>query len=82
MVHYNITYTTGDVPVKCVVQLLDRNKNVVADNEEVMIETNEIDGNSVGTFTVPQANLWWPYLMHSDPGYLYSLEVRNLLWNS
>lgn len=31
-----------------------------------------------GTFEyidIEEANLWWPYLMHPEPGYLYSLEV-------
>uniref|UniRef100_A0A3B3XZE2 Beta-glucuronidase n=1 Tax=Poecilia mexicana TaxID=48701 RepID=A0A3B3XZE2_9TELE len=29
-----------------------------------------------GMLKVPNVNLWWPYLMHENPGYLYSLEVR------
>ncbi|XP_007940715.1 beta-glucuronidase [Orycteropus afer afer] len=29
-----------------------------------------------GQLQVPRAHLWWPYLMHSYPAYLYSLEVR------
>ncbi|XP_075421133.1 beta-glucuronidase-like isoform X2 [Tenrec ecaudatus] len=29
-----------------------------------------------GQLQVPSAHLWWPYLMHDHPGYLYSLEVR------
>ncbi|XP_069342233.1 beta-glucuronidase isoform X3 [Eulemur rufifrons] len=29
-----------------------------------------------GQLQVPSANLWWPYLMHEHPAYLYSLEVR------
>ncbi|XP_008426328.1 beta-glucuronidase [Poecilia reticulata] len=29
-----------------------------------------------GVLKVPNVNLWWPYLMHENPGYLYSLEVR------
>lgn len=28
-----------------------------------------------GQLQVPSANLWWPYLMHEHPAYLYSLEV-------
>nr|XP_046265968.1 beta-glucuronidase [Scatophagus argus] len=41
------------------------------------------DGRSVassnepsGVLKVVGVNLWWPYLMHENPGYLYSLEVR------
>ncbi|XP_068186609.1 beta-glucuronidase [Antennarius striatus] len=29
-----------------------------------------------GSLSVADAKLWWPYLMHENPGYLYSLEVR------
>uniref|UniRef100_A0A673V593 Beta-glucuronidase n=1 Tax=Suricata suricatta TaxID=37032 RepID=A0A673V593_SURSU len=29
-----------------------------------------------GQLQVPGAHLWWPYLMHEHPAYLYSLEVR------
>ncbi|XP_012619547.1 beta-glucuronidase [Microcebus murinus] len=29
-----------------------------------------------GQLQVPSANLWWPYLMHEHPAYLYSLEVK------
>ncbi|XP_063258613.1 beta-glucuronidase isoform X2 [Prinia subflava] len=30
----------------------------------------------VGELKVLNPNLWWPYLMHESPGYLYSLEVK------
>nr|XP_020729540.1 beta-glucuronidase isoform X2 [Odocoileus virginianus texanus] len=29
-----------------------------------------------GQLQVPNAHLWWPYLMHEHPAYLYSLEVK------
>lgn len=29
-----------------------------------------------GVLKVIDAKLWWPYLMHANPGYLYSLEVH------
>lgn len=41
------------------------------------------DGRSVATLSEPSGvlkvvdvKLWWPYLMHANPGYLYSMEVR------
>lgn len=41
------------------------------------------DGRSVatsseqsGVLKVADVKLWWPYLMHENPAYLYSLEVR------
>ncbi|XP_042857678.1 beta-glucuronidase-like isoform X1 [Penaeus japonicus] len=29
----------------------------------------------VGTIKISNASLWWPYLMHSNPGYMYTLMV-------
>ncbi|XP_029925384.1 beta-glucuronidase [Myripristis murdjan] len=29
-----------------------------------------------GVLKVTDVNLWWPYLMHDNPGYLYSMEVH------
>ncbi|XP_029468157.1 beta-glucuronidase [Rhinatrema bivittatum] len=41
------------------------------------------EGNAVATgsgasgyLKVPNPMLWWPYLMHENPGYLYSLQVK------
>lgn len=34
---------------------------------------------SSGVLKVVDVRLWWPYLMHANPGYLYSLEVRTCL---
>ncbi|KAM4046253.1 beta-glucuronidase [Anomaloglossus baeobatrachus] len=31
---------------------------------------------AIGQLKVANANLWWPYLMDENPGYLYSLEVK------
>ncbi|XP_077078609.1 beta-glucuronidase [Siphateles boraxobius] len=31
---------------------------------------------SWGILKVTDVNLWWPYLMHENPGYLYSMEVQ------
>ncbi|KAE8625003.1 hypothetical protein XENTR_v10006127 [Xenopus tropicalis] len=36
---------------------------------------------AIGHLVVPDAKLWWPYLMHEEPGYLYSLEVMLLAKN-
>ncbi|XP_055514029.1 beta-glucuronidase [Leucoraja erinacea] len=35
-----------------------------------------IDGPPFGEFKLLDPNLWWPYLMHENPGYLYNLEVH------
>ncbi|XP_069689775.1 beta-glucuronidase-like [Periplaneta americana] len=53
-------------------------------NSTVLVSLVDRDGNYVirdvagsqGELQVPEARLWWPYLMDSDPGYLYTLEIR------
>ncbi|XP_052132709.1 beta-glucuronidase, partial [Frankliniella occidentalis] len=52
----------------------------------IQIDVLDADGNFVyshtdhdglkGRIEVPDARLWWPYLMDPDPGYLYTLQVR------
>lgn len=48
----------------------------------VKVNLVDKDGRSVatsseqaGVLKVAVVKLWWPYLMHESPGYLYSLEV-------
>jgi beta-glucuronidase len=57
----------------------------VEGSDEVTVRVGLVDkdGNEVATDTVlegslfiPDANLWWPYLMDPNPGYMYSLEVQ------
>uniref|UniRef100_UPI0037E8AF27 beta-glucuronidase n=1 Tax=Semicossyphus pulcher TaxID=241346 RepID=UPI0037E8AF27 len=47
------------------VTLIDRDGHCVASSSEPS-----------GVLKVADVKLWWPYLMHENPGYLYSLEVR------
>lgn len=67
---YNIVSTTSTAADELTVQvtIFDRNGTKVATGEGVP--------NAMQSVSVANALLWWPYLMHSDPGYLYSLEVR------
>lgn len=48
------------------VSLLDRDGNYVI-RDVVKYQAN---------LKVPQAKLWWPYLMDPEPAYMYTLEVR------
>ncbi|KAG9339764.1 hypothetical protein JZ751_022430 [Albula glossodonta] len=52
-------------------------------NPMVKVTLTDKDGQCVassngvaGTLKIVNVNLWWPYLMHENPGYLYSLEVH------
>ncbi|KAI4559683.1 hypothetical protein MJG53_018209 [Ovis ammon polii x Ovis aries] len=47
------------------VSLLDEEGKVVAKG-----------AGAEGQLQVPSAHLWWPYLMHEHPAYLYSLETQ------
>ncbi|XP_055462033.1 beta-glucuronidase isoform X2 [Psammomys obesus] len=64
LVNYWIS-VQGSEQFQLEVRLLDEDGKVVAHGTE-----------GRGQLRVPSANLWWPYLMHEQPAYLYSLEVR------
>ncbi|KFO33082.1 Beta-glucuronidase [Fukomys damarensis] len=64
LVNYQIVIQ-GSEHFELQVRLLDAEGNVVAQGT-----------GDQGQLQVPAAHLWWPYLMHEDPAYLYSLEVR------
>ncbi|XP_013003707.1 beta-glucuronidase isoform X2 [Cavia porcellus] len=64
LVNYQIVIQ-GSQHFELQVRLLDMEGNVVAQGT-----------GDEGQLQVPNAHLWWPYLMHEDPAYLYSLEVR------
>lgn len=63
-VHYNVT-PGGSAKPAVKVTLMDKDGRCVS----------TADG-TLGVLKVPEVNLWWPYLMHQNPGYLYSMEVR------
>ncbi|XP_028662818.1 beta-glucuronidase [Erpetoichthys calabaricus] len=64
LVLYNVSIE-GSTEATMTVTLCDKKGNSVATGS-----------TSSGALKVPDANLWWPYLMHKDPGYLYTLEVH------
>ncbi|KAJ9592380.1 hypothetical protein L9F63_015948, partial [Diploptera punctata] len=86
MISYEIV-TGGDAEAKSVhVNVLDREGNIVQNATGLQ-----------GNIEIPNANLWWPYLMDPDPAYLYTLEatiedsqdvyrlpvgIRKLEWNN
>lgn len=66
-ISYNVTIE-GSSDVTCRVSLADKANIVITKSEEAT--------QCLGTLTIDNPNLWWPYLMHPKPGYMYSLEVR------
>ncbi|XP_053474626.1 beta-glucuronidase [Ictalurus furcatus] len=63
-VHYNVT-PGGSAKPAVKVTLMDKDGRCVS----------TADG-TLSVLKVPEVNLWWPYLMHQNPGYLYSMEVQ------
>ncbi|CAH1405474.1 unnamed protein product [Nezara viridula] len=77
IVYFNITYngTFDKNSVGCWVGLFDADGVPVASTPlNDKIEANSFTGYS----EIPNAKLWWPYMMNPEPGYLYTLEVRLL----
>lgn len=67
VIEYSVSVEGGSVNHTTVsVSLLDRDGNYVI--RDVVGHQEHLN--------VPQAKLWWPYLMDPEPAYLYTLEVR------
>ncbi|KAM4726546.1 beta-glucuronidase [Anableps anableps] len=64
LVKYNVS-VQGAASATMKVTLMDKGGHCVASSSEPS-----------GVLKVAEVKLWWPYLMHENPGYLYSLEVR------
>ncbi|XP_044728387.1 beta-glucuronidase-like isoform X2 [Chrysoperla carnea] len=63
-------YYEDETPPFCQVKLLDKSDSHVG-------FTYNTSGNDSckGQLVVDHPILWWPYLMHPNPGYMYKLEV-------
>ncbi|XP_054899638.1 beta-glucuronidase [Poeciliopsis prolifica] len=64
LVRYDVS-VKGTTSAALKVTLMDKGGHCVVSSNEAS-----------GVLKVPNVNLWWPFLMHENPGYLYSLEVR------
>lgn len=74
ILYFNVSYGGTDerTDVNCWVNLLDADGQPVARTSKEGIEPSGF----IGKIDIPDAKLWWPYLMNPNPGYLYTLEVR------
>uniref|UniRef100_A0A7N9AMG9 Beta-glucuronidase n=1 Tax=Mastacembelus armatus TaxID=205130 RepID=A0A7N9AMG9_9TELE len=64
LVRYKVS-VQGAAPATLKVTLVDKDGHCVVSSSEPS-----------GVLKVVDVKLWWPYLMHDTPGYLYSMEVR------
>ncbi|XP_044758780.1 beta-glucuronidase isoform X2 [Coccinella septempunctata] len=68
LISFNVAFTNcSDENVTCHVQLYDKMGNVVA---------TSICDEGDGKLIVENPKLWWPYLMHEEPGYQYTFEAK------
>ncbi|XP_050098791.1 beta-glucuronidase isoform X2 [Anopheles aquasalis] len=67
-VDYQITASANETDnLQVTVKLYDRNGTLVS--------KDLAQGQLQGTASIPDVHLWWPYLMHPEPGYLYTMEI-------
>ncbi|XP_062289932.1 beta-glucuronidase [Scomber scombrus] len=64
LVKYKVS-VQGAATASLKVTLMDKNRRCVASSD-----------GTTGVLKVKDVNLWWPYLMHETPAYLYTMEVR------
>lgn len=74
IIYFNISYAGANERngVSCLVDLVDANGITVASTSRDGIEPS----GYIGKLEITDAKLWWPYLMSTTPGYMYTLEVR------
>lgn len=48
----------------------------IYDRDMILVASQAVNGSMSGEATINRVNKWWPYLMNSDPGYLYTIEFR------
>ncbi|XP_070497859.1 beta-glucuronidase [Chironomus tepperi] len=59
--------STNDFNIKTII--FDRDNNNIT---ESMASNDTLSGEIL----IKNPNLWWPYLMHPQPGYLYTIEIQ------
>lgn len=64
----NIKANESELDFFITIQIRDRGGDVVAATKS---KRNDLKGY----IEIENVKLWWPYLMHPEPGYLYTMEV-------
>ncbi|XP_065079480.1 beta-glucuronidase isoform X2 [Ochlerotatus camptorhynchus] len=68
-IYYNIrSNLNGTNDLQATVKIIDKNGTVVGVDSTAGAELK-------GVVVVKDVKPWWPYLMHEEPGYMYSMEV-------
>lgn len=65
LIKYIIYVSNNTTEAICQIKVYDKNNKFVASAQ-----------NCQGTITVKNVNLWWPYTMSSNPGYLYTMKIH------
>ncbi|KAJ6627039.1 Beta-glucuronidase [Pseudolycoriella hygida] len=67
-VNFEITSNDNSVAKSVNVNIYDKDLSLVA--------SQFVNGGMRGVAIINNVRKWWPYLMDSDPGYLYTIELR------
>lgn len=67
-VHFNIITSDNDTSNYAKVFIYDKENNLV--------DTQSVDSTMKGEAVIRNVKRWWPYLMHPEPAYLYTVEVK------
>ena len=51
-------------------------KVMVYDKDRNLVATQVANDKLEGVASIDKVKLWWPFLMHPEPAYLYTLEVH------
>lgn len=62
---YQVDISENNTKITYLVRVLDASNTEIAHTD-----------TKIGKIEVPEANFWWPYLMHDNPGYQYKLKVN------
>lgn len=68
--HVNFKIITNDN------QTANYAKVTIYDKVNSVVDTQVVDSSLTGDAIIRNVNKWWPFLMHPEPGYLYTIEVK------
>lgn len=80
----NIVDSRGRIFYQVVCNKTEGNKSVAIQmrDKDGEIVANASSNDMKGYIEIEDVKPWWPYLMHPEPGYLYTMEVKTMTTKS
>lgn len=75
----NIVDSRGRIFYQVVCNKTEGNKSITINmrDKDGEVVANASSNDMKGYIEIEDVKPWWPYLMHPEPGYLYTMEVKN-----